>query len=54
MYSSRGEVGKIEGKVEGKIEGKIEVARQALKKGLSVKDIIDLTGLSEKEIEKLR
>jgi len=38
---------------EGKIEGKIEVAKQALKKGLSVKDISDLTGLSEKEINDL-
>jgi predicted transposase/invertase (TIGR01784 family) len=39
---------------EGKIEGKIEVAKQALKKGLSIKDISDLTGLSVNEINDLQ
>jgi predicted transposase/invertase (TIGR01784 family) len=39
---------------EGKIEGKIEIASKALKKGLSVKDIIDLTGLTEEEIERIK
>jgi predicted transposase/invertase (TIGR01784 family) len=39
---------------EGKIEGKIEIATKALKKGLSLKDIIELTGLSEDEIKKLK
>lgn len=38
---------------EGRLEGKIEVALQALKKGLTTKDISDLTGLTEKEIEEL-
>lgn len=45
--------GKVEGMLEGIHEGKLEVARQAMKKGMSVKDIIDLTGLSEREIENL-
>jgi predicted transposase/invertase (TIGR01784 family) len=39
---------------EGKIEGKIEIAIKALKKGLSVKDVIDLTGLTEDEIKKIK
>jgi predicted transposase/invertase (TIGR01784 family) len=39
---------------EGKIEGKIEMASKALKKGLSIKDIVELTGLSEDEIKKLK
>ncbi len=39
---------------EGKLEGMMEVARQALKKGWSIKDISDLTGLSEKEIKALK
>ena len=39
---------------EGKIEGKIEIASKALKKGLSVKDIIDLTGLTEEEIVRIK
>ena len=38
---------------EGKIEGKIEIAKNALKKGLSRKDICELTGLSEAEIDEL-
>jgi len=45
--------GKIEGKIEGRIEGRIEVARTGLKEGLSIEMIMKLTGLTEKEIEKL-
>jgi len=40
-----------EGKIEGRIEGKIEIAIKALKKGISINDIIELTGLSEDEIK---
>ncbi len=39
-----------EGKIEGKIEREIEIASNALKKGLSIKDISELTGLSEEQI----
>ena len=39
---------------EGKIEGKIEIAKKLLNKGMSIKDIIDLTGLSKEEINKLK
>ena len=46
--------GKIEGEhlgiIKGKIEGKIEVAQAALKSGLPLKDIIGMTGLTEKQI----
>ncbi len=45
--------GKIEGKLEGKLEGKIEVAKKMKLKGISPKDISELTGLTESEIEKL-
>ncbi len=38
---------------EGKLEGKLEIAAKALKKGKSLKEIIELTGLSEDEINKL-
>lgn len=38
---------------EGKIEGKIEIAKQAIKMGLPLTDIMKLTGLSEEEIKKL-
>ncbi|AMO21029.1 Rpn family recombination-promoting nuclease/putative transposase [Flavobacterium columnare] len=42
-----------DGKEEGKIQGKIEIAKQAKTMGLSIPDIIKLTGLSEKEINEL-
>lgn len=45
--------GKLEGKNEGKLEGKLEVAKKMKLKGLSAKDIAELTGLSEYEVEKL-
>ncbi len=49
--------GKIEGKKEGKVEGKkegiLEIALKMKSKGLSSKDISELTGLNESEIEKL-
>lgn len=38
---------------EGKIEGKIEIARNMKNKGMSNKDIQEITGLSDKDIEKL-
>ncbi|OOB82780.1 PD-(D/E)XK nuclease family transposase [Flavobacterium columnare] len=45
--------GKEEGKIQGKIEEKIKIAKQAKTMGLSIPDIIKLTGLSEKEINEL-
>ena len=46
--------GKLEGKLEGIIEEKIEIALKALKKGIDINTISELTGLSEEEIERLR
>lgn len=57
LWNSRTEgkiEGKIEGKVEGKIEGKIEIARNMKRKGFSVDDICDMTGLSCAEIVALQ
>ena len=45
---------KIEGKIEGIKEGKIETATMALKMGISVKEISELTGLSEIEINNIK
>ncbi len=42
-----------EGKIEGKKEGILEIALKMKSKGLSSKDISELTGLDESEIEKL-
>jgi len=47
------ETAKEEGLKEGEIKGKIEIATKALKKGLSIKDISELTGLTETEIKKI-
>jgi predicted transposase/invertase (TIGR01784 family) len=48
------EKGKIEGKMEGKIEGKIEVAKRMLIKGIEISLIIEMTGLTEQEIHRLK
>ena len=42
-----------DGKLEGKIEGKIEVAKALKLSGISTEIIIQATGLSESEIDKL-
>ena len=46
--------GYIDGKAEGKAEGKTEIARNLLKKKMSIQDIAEVTGLSIEEIEKLK
>ncbi len=46
--------GMLEGIEQGIEQEKIAVAKQGLKKGLSVEDIADLTGLSKNQIENLR
>ncbi len=48
------EEGKIEGKIEGKTERNIEIAKKALAKGLSIKDVSELTGMTELEIKNLQ
>ena len=45
--------GRIEGELKGKIEGKIEIAEKAIAMGMSIDDIIELTGLSEEQIKGL-
>ena len=45
--------GKAKGMAEGKIEGKIEVARELIKKGITLDIIIEVTGLSKLQIEKI-
>jgi predicted transposase/invertase (TIGR01784 family) len=38
---------------EGKIEGKIEIAKKMILNGMDISLIIEMTGLTEQEIEKL-
>lgn len=46
--------GKRIGKHEGKIEGKLEIAQNMFKKGINVNDIIEITGLTKKQILSLK
>lgn len=48
------EDGVEEGRVEGRVEALRETARKALIKGMSAKDISELTGLSLREVELIR
>ena len=48
------EEGKEEGIEEGSKQKAYEIAKKMLKKGNSIEDIYDITGLSKEEIEKLR
>ena len=41
-------------KLEGKLEGKLEAARNAVKKGLSLEDIAEITGLPLETVQKLK
>jgi predicted transposase/invertase (TIGR01784 family) len=41
---------KLEGKQEGILEGKLEAAEKMLAKGMSLADILDVTGLKEADI----
>ena len=47
------EKGRVEGLKEGLEKGKSEIAKNLLKQGLDIKIIINATGLSKEEIEKL-
>ena len=47
-------VSKEEGKQEGKQEEKEEIAKKLLKKGMSIEEIVEITGLTKEEIEKLK
>lgn len=58
MITSWEQKGRKEGKLEGKLEGKKEtaeeIAAKMLKKGLDPELIIEVTGLSESDIDKLQ
>ena len=45
--------GKTEGKAEGIKEKTVEIAKNMLKKKMSIKDISEITGLTEEEINSL-
>ena len=45
--------GKAEGRTEGKTEAKNEIAKKMKAKNMSIEEIVELTGLTKEEIEKL-
>ena len=53
-YKHGKEDGIAEGEARGKAKGKTEIAKKMLKKCMKIEDIIELTGLSQEEIEKLK
>jgi len=46
--------GTQEGREEGRQEGKLEVTKKLLNKGMDIKTISEITGMSEEEIKNLR
>ena len=46
--------GRAEGIVEGRAAGIIEIARNALQMGMTIDDIVKLTGLAHDEIKRLK
>jgi predicted transposase/invertase (TIGR01784 family) len=38
-------------KLEGKLEGKLEIVRQLLQRGMTLAEVVSLTGLSEQELQ---
>jgi predicted transposase/invertase (TIGR01784 family) len=48
------EEGKKEGIKQGELKAKIETAKKLLKKGIDIKIIVEVTGLSKKELKKYK
>ncbi|MHB8126103.1 MAG: hypothetical protein ACYDEJ_10760, partial [Desulfitobacteriaceae bacterium] len=46
--------GKLEGILEGEAKGKLEAARNAVKKGFSLEDVAEITGLPLETVQKLK
>jgi predicted transposase/invertase (TIGR01784 family) len=42
---------RLEGEIKGKLEGKLEDAEKMLKKGMSLSDVLDITGLTEEDLK---
>ena len=53
IYSKGVDDGIEEGKIEGAKEEKIQIAKNMLQRGFSKQEIMDITGLTRKEIEEL-
>ena len=54
MYNTEIAEAKNAGKEEGKKEGKIEIAKKLLNNGMAIKDIVEITDLTEREIKSLQ
>ena len=40
-------------KLEGNLEGKLEIVRQLLQRGMTLAEVVSLTGLSEQELQQM-
>ena len=54
MLSGAREEGMAKGRAEGKAEGRAEVVRAMLDRGIDVKDIADMTGLTVDEVHRIK
>jgi DNA repair protein RadC len=54
MIKAAAEKNLKKGETKGRKEEKIEIAKKLLKKNTSIEDIIEITGLTKKEIEKIK
>ena len=45
--------GRVEGRAEGRAEGHADIVKAMLRRHMSVKDIVEITGLSAAQIEQL-
>ena len=48
------EKGKVEGRAEGELKKSLEIARNLLNVGLPISQIIQVTGLTQEQIEQLK
>ena len=46
--------GQAQGRTQGKLEMAIDMAKKMLKKGIPLEDVLEITGLSEKEVNDLK
>ncbi|MBF2058071.1 MAG: Rpn family recombination-promoting nuclease/putative transposase [Cyanobacterium sp. T60_A2020_053] len=53
IYQEIYHAGELRGELKGKLEGKLEIALNLLKKGLTINEIVEITGLSLSLVESL-
>ena len=54
IYQEIYHAGELKGELKGELETQIKIALNLLKRGLSINDIVEITGLSRDFVENLR